>query len=175
MQDAAIDQVVEILGCPREAAARAVEAAGPGGVEVAIDLVLSTMSTPGWASSPLEAAAMKMVCLVRADLGMSAGKVAAQVAHGALGAVRATQSLSNGAQRLRQWEENGEAVIVLRVPDASELEDLIRQAKAQGLVTHVVADAGRTEVAPGSETVGTIGPDLLDKVDAITGGLSLLQ
>ena len=106
---------------------------------------------------------------------MSAGKVAAQVAHGALGAVRATQSLPNGEQTLRQWEVNGEAVIVLSVADATQLKGLISQAKAQGLVTHIVADAGRTEVAPGSETVGTIGPDLLDKVDAITGGLKLLQ
>ena len=31
-----------------------------------------------------------------------------------------------------------------------------------------MSDAGRTEVAPGTHTVGAIGPDLVEKVDSIT-------
>ena len=82
--DATVDMVMEICGCTREAAARAVEAAGPGGVELAVDLVLSTQSAH-WASAnedalpPLAAMSMseranlKMVCLVRRDLGFLCG------------------------------------------------------------------------------------------------------
>ena len=40
--------------------------------------------------------------------------------------------------------------------------------------TERVADAGRTEVAAGSVTVGTIGPANNSEIDVVTGGLSLL-
>ena len=62
-----IDQIMEICGCSREAAQRAAEAAGPGGVELAVDLVLSTQSAH-WASASDVVApprATKLVCLVR--------------------------------------------------------------------------------------------------------------
>ena len=174
--DATVDMVMEICGCTREAAARAVEAAGPGGVELAVDLVLSTQSAH-WASAnedalpPLAAMSMseranlKMVCLVRRDLGMGVGKVAAQVAHAALGAVKATGERDGGWDKLRGWEAGGEAVIVLEVTDHAQLEGLLAEAAVAGLTTHCVADAGRTEVAPGTHTVGAIGPDLAERVD----------
>eukprot|EP00966_Prymnesium_polylepis_P213474 4944039-Prymnesium_polylepis.1 len=60
---------MEISGCTAEEAAQAVRAAGGGGISVAIDLVLSARN-----NKPA-----KMVCLVRQDLGMGTGKVAAQV------------------------------------------------------------------------------------------------
>jgi len=75
-----IEQVMQVCGCSREAAERAVEAAGPGGVDLAVDFVLSTMSThtslPSGFDAPPQPA--KLVCLVRKDLGMGTGKVAAQ-------------------------------------------------------------------------------------------------
>lgn len=73
---AAVDALVEICGCTREQAKHALDAAGPDGVEVAVDLILSSMSAP-WASAADSrpaaretAVPLKLVCLVRRDLGM---------------------------------------------------------------------------------------------------------
>lgn len=49
-----------------------------------------------------------------------------------------------------------------------------KKARAAGLVTYTVQDAGRTQVAPGSRTVLAIGPAPRTAFDAITGHLKLL-
>ena len=171
-----IGQIVEICGCSHEQAQNALEAAG-GSVDVAVDLVLTSTSAP-WSSAieaPHAAVPQKLVFLVRRDLDMSVGKVAAQVAHGALGAYRATQGKGAAGQtKLQEWEAGGEAAIVLGVADEAELRAKLEEAKRAELTVHLVADAGRTEVAAGSTTVGTIGPDAIDRIDTITGRLSLL-
>jgi len=176
VMEGSIGQIVEICGCTQEQARQALEAAAPGGVDVAVDLILSSMSSH-WASAANLAPAqpLKLVCLVRRDLGMGVGKVAAQVAHGALGAYRATLSKGADGQALLQlWEQGGEAAIVLGVADEPELRSKLDEAEQAGLTTHLIADAGRTEVAAGSVTVGTIGPAAVDRIDAITGRLALL-
>jgi PTH2 family peptidyl-tRNA hydrolase len=114
----------------------------------------------------------KLVALVRTDLGMSTGKVAAQVAHGVLAAYRTAQR--HDPHGLQEWCEMGEPTIVLQVATQQRLHELLEAARAQGLPTHCVADAGRTQVAPGSETVGCVGPALKGAIDAVTGALSLL-
>ena len=77
-------QVVEFSGCSLTVARAAIEAAGPAGLERAVDLALSGE----WQQS---AGPHKAVCLVRRDLNMGPGKVAAQVAHAALGVYRLAQ------------------------------------------------------------------------------------
>ena len=79
-----VAQVMEITMCAREAAVAAVEAAGPGGLELAIEIVLTSTGAQPAPSSDTERT--KLVCLVRRDLGMGVGKVAAQVSHASLGA-----------------------------------------------------------------------------------------
>ena len=108
------EQVVEICGCSKEAAAGAVEAAGEGGVELAVDFVLSMMSTVPPTSAATQAlidAPQKLVCLVRDDLQMGAGKVAAQVGHAVLGATRALARKPGGAESLFKWEGAGEVFV----------------------------------------------------------------
>jgi PTH2 family peptidyl-tRNA hydrolase len=68
----------------------------------------------------------------------------------------------------------GQAKVVLQVRDQAEMHELERRARAQGVSTHIVADAGRTQVASGSETVLAVGPAPVHIVDAITGHLKLL-
>ena len=157
------DRLVEICGCSKAVAASAVQAAGPGGLPLAIDIVLS-----GGALAPVP---KKLVCLVRQDLNMGAGKVAAQVAHGALGAYR--KASQRDPQTLRGWEDGGEACIILGVPTLEALDRHVAAAARLGLITHTIQDAGRTEVATGTRTVGCIGPGSVSEIDAITGGLSL--
>ena len=52
----------------------------------------------------------KLVFLVRTDLGMGVGKIAAQVGHATLGAYK-----QSSANILAKWEETGQAKIVLQV------------------------------------------------------------
>ena len=94
------------------------------------------------------------------------------MAHAALGAYR--QCCRQHVDVATAWEESGEATIVVGCSDFAELEALMDASEARGLLTHVVADAGRTEVSPGSITVGAVGPARPDEIDEVTGRLSLL-
>jgi PTH2 family peptidyl-tRNA hydrolase len=115
----------------------------------------------------------KMVIVVRNDLKMSIGKTAAQVAHAALGAYK--KSMNKNILLVNNWENlSGQAKIVLQVNSEKELNDIEDNAKKNGLVTCVIHDAGRTEVAPNTATCCAIGPDLVSNIDKITGSLKLL-
>ena len=111
---------------------------------------------------------LKMVLVVRSDLQMSPGKVAAQCVHAALGAVRESDSTS-----IQIWESSGEATICLKCSSIDEMNALWQAAQSAGLRSCVVRDAGRTEVEAGSQTVLAIGPAEISRIDAVTGKLRL--
>jgi hypothetical protein len=52
--------------------------------------------------------------------------------------------------------------------------ELAQKAKSAGLPLYIVHDAGRTQVAAGSQTVLAVGPGPASLVDSVTGHLSLL-
>ena len=158
-------QVIEFTGCSLTVARAAIAAAGPAGLERAVDLALSGECQEG-------AGPHKAVCLVRRDLNMGTGKVAAQVAHAVLGVHRLAQDRCPAV--LQSWVGGGEAIIVLGVDSAEQMKGLLSEVAQKGLCTHCVADAGRTEVAPGTETVGCIGPAPVQSIDVVTGHLGLL-
>ena len=114
--------------------------------------------------------AVKLAVVVRADLDMGRGKIAAQVAHAAVAAVLANL----GTDDLAGWLREGQPKVVLKVTSAGELQDVIDQAKAAGLPIELVNDAGRTQVAPGTLTCCAVGPAESQRIDAITAGLPLL-
>ena len=60
------------------------------------------------------------------------------------------------------------------VPSLLDLERIERQARAKGVPSVWVEDAGFTEVPPGTRTCLGLGPALASEVDAITGDLELL-
>lgn len=141
----------------------------------------SSSSSSFSSSSSLQAGErFKMVLVVREDLGMSAGKIAAQCVHAALGAYQDLSTTSTDVQQqqglllLSAWRSQGEPVITLRAPDLSSLQILQAAASEQGLPTHLVRDAGRTEVTAGSITVLAIGPAPAALIDAHTGSFRLL-
>ena len=111
--------------------------------------------------------AYKMVLLVRKDLKMGVGKIAAQCCHAAVGACR---------QNVYQdWMNQGEAKIVLSVKNLTELKKYCDLAREAGLPVVEIQDAGRTEVAPGTITVAAIGPGKIELIDSVTGKLRLLK
>lgn len=74
---------------------------------------------------------------------------------------------------LKKWMDCGQRKVVLRVDSEQELLDLVKNAKQSGLISVVVQDAGRTQVASGTRTVGGIGPARGDLIDKVTGHLKL--
>ena len=114
--------------------------------------------------------AVKLALVVRADLGMGRGKIAAQVAHAAVAAALASQ----GSPDFAGWQREGQPKVVLKVLGEEQLRDIVTAAREAGLPAEVVLDAGRTQVAPGTPTCCAVGPAGSDRIDAVTGGLPLL-
>ncbi|XP_042477369.1 peptidyl-tRNA hydrolase 2, mitochondrial-like [Macadamia integrifolia] len=113
----------------------------------------------------------KMVLVVRNDLKMGKGKIAAQCSHATLGLYKKLHHKAPKA--LNRWEMCGQVKVVLKIESEEELLVLQKRAKSLKLPTHITVDAGRTQIAPNSRTVMTIlGP--ADLVDDVTGGLKLL-
>jgi peptidyl-tRNA hydrolase, PTH2 family len=112
----------------------------------------------------------KLALVVRADLGMGRGKIAAQAAHAAVAAALATSS----SAEFRAWLRDGQPKVVLKAVSAAHLDAIADQAIADGLPVQVIHDAGRTQVAAGTPTCCAIGPASDARIDAVTGELSLL-
>ncbi len=112
---------------------------------------------------------MKQVILVRNDLKLKKGKLAAQVGHAAVDAMASTSQ-----NIVKEWLASGGKKIVLKVKDLNELRKYEKDAKKEKLTTAVIVDAGLTEVKPGTVTCMAIGPDDDNKIDKITGKLKIL-
>lgn len=116
---------------------------------------------------------MKQAIIVRQDLKMSTGKIAAQVAHGSVSC--ALKAMKKKKKIFDIWSTFGQKKVVLGIKDLSGLKILAESAKANNLVYEVIRDMGLTELKPGTITVLGIGPDREDKIDKLTKDLSLLK
>ncbi|KAI0884748.1 PTH2-domain-containing protein [Annulohypoxylon maeteangense] len=122
----------------------------------------------------------KLVLVVRTDLGMTKGKIAAQCSHATLACYKtltkaATRNpTSPEAKLLQRWERRGQAKIAVQVKSEDELLELMGKARSLGITAEVIQDAGRTQIDPGSLTVLGVGPAPKSLVDRVTGGLKLL-
>jgi peptidyl-tRNA hydrolase, PTH2 family len=114
--------------------------------------------------------AVKLVLVVRTDLGMGRGKIAAQAAHAAVAAALA----GLGGPDFAQWLADGQPKVVLRAGSAGQLDEIATQARAAGLPAEVIHDAGRTQLEPGTPTCCSVGPAEASRIDAVTGDLTLL-
>lgn len=112
----------------------------------------------------------KLVIVARTDLDMGRGKLAAQVAHAAVAATLAAL----GTARLRDWLADGQPKVVLRASGEAELGEVEAAARAAGLATEMIHDAGRTQVAAGTATCLAVGPAPVERIDPVTGGLRML-
>jgi peptidyl-tRNA hydrolase, PTH2 family len=111
----------------------------------------------------------KQVILIRQDLQLPKGKLAAQAAHASVEGV-----LKSDKKVVEGWRKEGMKKIVLKVKDEKELRQYLKQANNAGIVTALITDAGHTVVEPGTVTCLGIGPDLDEKIDEITGKLGML-
>uniref|UniRef100_A0A8C5Y079 Peptidyl-tRNA hydrolase 2, mitochondrial n=1 Tax=Microcebus murinus TaxID=30608 RepID=A0A8C5Y079_MICMU len=107
----------------------------------------------------------KMILVVRTDLKVGKGKVAAQCSHAAVSAYQQVQR-RNPAVLKRVgilWPA--------QTPDEETLVELLTHAEMLGLIVSLIQDAG--QIAPGSRTVLGIGPGPADLIDKVTGHLKL--
>ncbi len=119
---------------------------------------------------------IKQVVVVRRDLGMGKGKIAAQVAHASCNNIFLILEGSNPTWKewLRSWRLSGQEKVVLKVDSERELLSVYQHALALNLPASLVADAGRTQIKPGTKTAVAIGPAPENIIDKITGSLKLL-
>jgi peptidyl-tRNA hydrolase, PTH2 family len=112
----------------------------------------------------------KMVFVVRKDLKMGTGKIAAQCCHAAVGLCESQYDTSV----YKKWKQSFARKITLWASDLEELESIENNADFMGLPICKISDAGFTQVPNGTVTVLGIGPGLSSDIDKVTGGLKLV-
>ena len=112
---------------------------------------------------------MKQVILVRKDLKLSKGKLAAQCSHASVEVV-----LNSDKTKVDSWRKQGMKKVILEVESEKELFIFKESAKKMKLKCALITDAGKTEVEPGTITCLAIGPDDEKIIDKITGHLKML-
>ena len=112
---------------------------------------------------------LKQVILVRKDLKLPKGKMAAQVAHASVDA-----ALKSDKKMVEQWRKIGMGKIVLEANDEKDLFKHKQMAEDLGLKTALITDAGHTVVEPGTITCLAIGPDKSEIIDKVTGKLKMV-
>ena len=114
----------------------------------------------------------KMVVLVRNDVKMGKGKIAAQVGHAAVEC--ALYSEKKDKKSFDAWYSGGQAKVILKVDSLDELKHYMQEARSNGLTVAMITDAGRTQIEPGTVTCLGIGPAPVSEIDRITGELKML-
>lgn len=113
---------------------------------------------------------LKQVIVVRTDLEMGKGKIAAQVGHACvLGAEHVRKCHPEWFQ---QWW-NGQEKVVVKVSGIKELQEVKTHAIELDLPWSEVTDAGHTQISPGTTCI-SIGPAPENLIDKVTGHLKLL-
>ena len=107
--------------------------------------------------------------MVRKDLKLSKGKLAAQVAH-------ASFSSSQLASRtaVKAWERDGQKKVVLAA-EMKQITELKKKCRKLRIPCSLISDAGLTEIPSGTVTCLGIGPADDSRIDKLTGSLPLLK
>lgn len=114
----------------------------------------------------------KMVIVTRSDLKLSTGKLAAQVAHAAVACAFDTKK--NNSKWFNKWQNEGGKKAILKVEYEKDFYPLKEKAEELKIVSHIISDAGHTEIPAGTKTVLGIGPAPTNIIDQVTGHLPLL-
>ncbi len=113
----------------------------------------------------------KQVIVVRKDLKLSKGKMAAQVAHASLESFIKTQK--KHPEIAKRWLREGAKKVVVYAYDEKHLLEIKELAKK--FPNALIRDAGLTHLEPGTITCLGIGPFDEEELDKITGSLKLVN
>lgn len=125
---------------------------------------------------------VKQVIVVRKDLNMRKGKIAAQVAHASMKFLTDNNEAERGDEMIvklspaeAMWLTGSFTKVVVGVDSEDALSDLVLQAELSGIEVHPIVDAGRTEFnGVPTLTCAAFGPCDSDMLDKITGNLKLI-
>jgi PTH2 family peptidyl-tRNA hydrolase len=114
----------------------------------------------------------KQTIVMRADLGMGKGKIAAQSSHASLSAYNKVRK--SHLDVAKAWETEGQMKVVLKVNSEKELFEYFQKAKDAGIPVELIRDAGHTQLEPGTVTCFAAGPWDEKELDKVFGDLKLL-
>ena len=114
----------------------------------------------------------KQAIVIRSDLKMGKGKLAAQSSHASLASYNLVRRMH--PKVADQWEHEGQKKIVLKVGSESELLDHLEMVKEAGIPCELIRDAGHTQIDPNTITCFGAGPWDEKEVDKVLGKLKLL-
>lgn len=109
------------------------------------------------------------------------GKEIAQACHASISFLtNRLKKISNNIYQIElssieeQWVKGIFTKICLKVETEEQLLEIEKKAKEKGLICHLITDRGLTEFnnVP-TNTCLSIGPDLAEKIDEVTGNLEL--
>lgn len=112
---------------------------------------------------------MKQVILIRTDLKLGKGKIAAQCSHASVEA-----TMKSKKEIVQNWRRQGMKKVVLKVKDEEELLKFKKLAGQNKIINALITDAGYTQIPKGTKTCLAIGPDEETKIDKITKNLKML-
>ncbi len=113
----------------------------------------------------------KQAIIIRNDLKMGKGKIAAQASHASVEAMEKTKT--KFPEWVEEWKQTGTQKVVLKVNSEKELLELFESAKKE-IPSALIRDAGRTQIEPGTKTCIGLGPAPENLIDKYTKELKLL-
>lgn len=125
---------------------------------------------------------VKQVIVVRKDLSMRKGKLAAQVAHASMKFLLDNNEAERGDEVVvklspaeAMWLTGSFTKVVVGVDSEDALQDLVFKAELEGVEVHRIVDNGQTEFhGVPTLTCAAFGPCEGNILDKITGDLKLL-
>jgi PTH2 family peptidyl-tRNA hydrolase len=135
---------------------------------------------------------VKQYIIVRRDLGMNAGKLAAQAGHAVMKVFFDKMSFSpctgcsppgepsagtysfEATHEEKQWIDGKFTKITKGVKSEAKLMDVYNKAKEAGLNVSLIKDAGLYGLDGENYTVVAVGPNYVDKCEPVVGKLRLL-
>ena len=112
---------------------------------------------------------MKQVIVVRKDLKMGSGKIAAQCCHASLKAVLENMAHPN----VREWLATKFTKVIVSVDSEEQLLDVLGKAKDRGLVNALITEMTIFNHVP-TNTCIALGPAHREDFEGVTSGLKLL-
>lgn len=114
----------------------------------------------------------KQIIVIRADLKMGAGKAIVQGAHASILASEKAKRVNPDAWKA--WFHEGQRKIACKVQSLDDLLQVKREVERLEVPCEIVADAGLTQLEPGTITALGIGPVLEVTIDPVTRHLKLM-
>ncbi|MFV2016038.1 MAG: peptidyl-tRNA hydrolase Pth2 [Candidatus Heimdallarchaeota archaeon] len=115
---------------------------------------------------------IKQVLIIRADLKMGKGKIAAQASHASV--IATLEAMKHNKNWYDRWSRGGMGKIVVKVNSEEELNMVFQKGSREKLPRSLINDAGYTQLEAGTATAVALGPAPEMLIDPITKELKLL-